>query len=305
MIDVLNNVDKIFVAIKPINTWIYPISQLPEGTLLKLDSVELGSFHSKIHFKVSKDNDLDSMSLDIMNKRVELKEKELKRKKELYELVLNYWNDSPDIFTLQNNGYSTKTYKCSKVIADKDYTPHLSTGYGSNTYYDKEYYEQALASWDKLHKEELKSIAKNPKTHTKDLLKAAIEISSAQLDKFIKLQEEGEKTSTKKKEKVKKPPFPFKFDADFLNFLLSETGGDFEVDDELIEDFAETDEQREQLEKIKGSVFSAETEGYHNHDGQVCDYLVTILTPDNHEYTTGNSHCLVTGWNFDGLVEFY
>lgn len=304
MIDILNNPSKSFRLKKPLKVWIYPIDKLEEGTLLTPESVELGKTNSTIAFRVSSENNLDAMAENMKNILVNKAEREQSKRKKLYEKIIKAWEDNPSIFKKKDNGYSsTVIYNCSdkKLFSENEYMLAFVTGCGSYTFYGKEYFEEKLKTWDKDCAKEINDITKKTKTYVRDILKAEVEINSNQLDNFLSL--ENISVSTKPKTK---PKFPVVFEPKSLNRLLCETGGDFTVDDELIEWLTEEEEEEiaEKLNKIMGAVFSASHEGFHNHDGQVCDYTLSVLLPDNNEYNAYNSHCLMTGWNFHEPVEF-
>lgn len=310
MIDILNNVDKTYVTKKPIKAWIYPLDTLEAGIFLTLDAIEVQQTSCNVKFSISKDNDLSKLSKMMMDKRVEMEIKSKEIKKEMYERMIKIWEEKPGIFKQQYGSYNSHTYICTIKDMFTNYTVNLSTGCGSDTYYSKEFYVDALKVWDKTCADEIKKLTKNPKVYTRDLLKAEIIINSRQLDNFIELKEQTtnidalEDLDTIFRKSVK-PEFPVVFEADELNSFLSEVGGDFDVSDELIEELREEDEElAEKFEKLNGCVFTVEHEGEHNHDGQMCDYTITVLTPDNHEYYAHNTHCLVTGWNFHGQVKF-
>lgn len=52
-------------------------------------------------------------------------------------------------------------------------------------------------------------------------------------------------------------------------------------------------------ENLAGWHINAGHEGYHHHDGQVCEYYLT-LTKDGNSFTYYEEHSLVTGWFLNG-----
>jgi hypothetical protein len=211
----------------------------------------------------------------------------------------------------KKNTFSETIYNCSTPkLFGEDYVLNLSTGWGENTFYSKEFYQKELNGWDKKCVEEIKDLVKSPQKYTRALLNADIEINSMQVENFLEMQDVNIDAAEEIKNLLMKnsnPRLSIVFNPDILNEILSETGGNFTVDDEFIEQLkenAEDDNVIKEFEKLKGSIFSSETEGEHHHDGQVCDYTVTIFTPDNQKYHAHNSHCLVTGWNFYKDVKF-
>lgn len=88
-----------------------------------------------------------------------------------------------------------------------------------------------------------------------------------------------------------------------LNRLLRESEDDFTFDQELI-DYCLHEDEDDWSEFLGWSVI-VESEGFHNHDGQVVDYSVTFISPEGYSYVVNDSHCLVRGWGFDDSIKFY
>lgn len=94
-------------------------------------------------------------------------------------------------------------------------------------------------------------------------------------------------------------------DGDALNDLLTEFGVDkigMEIDQDVVEYIQ--GEQEEDISHLLGWVIEADTEGYHHNDGDMVDYDVTLISPEGTEFNASNTHCLMTGWNFYGEVQF-
>jgi hypothetical protein len=225
----------------------------------------------------------------------------LEKRKKLYNKIIKIWEETPEIFKKQDRSYKTDAvYDCStpNLMGDRNYMNGFVTGCGGNTYYSKEWYQNKLDNWDEVVKEVTSTINYCVKSWMKDLVKDEIEIKYSKLEETVELEGVSKKPA--------KPKLDFTIDGDTLNSILSETGGEFDVDDEFIKSIEDEyeDEIVNEFKKIKGATFSSEHEGYHHNDGQICDYTVTITTKDNHDYHAYDSHCLMVGWRFDGQITF-
>lgn len=305
MIDILNNVGKNFMLIKDFKTWIYPMTHLPSGTFLNVEEIKVnsGNGYCAIGFKISKDS-VDSLIELLKEKTIEAETKSNKKNKKLFEKMIKTWEEQPDLFKLKQLSFSKKEkiYNCSKDLFGDDYTCVFSTGCGSNTFYEKEYYVERLKTWDKDFEDALKRLKKNVGDYKKSLKGAEIEIMPRELDSYLMLAEAPSTTTTKKKKSEK-----FVVDGDLLNdlmYFLDNDGG--EVNDELIEYAKEEEESNELIDflnKIKGACISSEHEGYHHNDGQICEYTLCISMPDGTDYYAYDEHSLMNGWSFHGKIE--
>lgn len=111
----------------------------------------------------------------------------------------------------------------------------------------------------------------------------------------VKLQEAFEKNKNK-------PKMP-SVDGYALNRLLSESDDNFTFDQELIECLINEDE--DDWTEFLGWTVGVESEGFHDHDGQVVDYSVYFTSPDGHLYVVNDRHSLICGWDFDESIKFY
>jgi hypothetical protein len=300
MIDILANVGKKFKLRKSI-PGVYNHLKFPEGTLLELKEIELGSSSATIVFKLSKSNDLTKIEKELLDKFIAQKQRDLTKRKTLYAKIVKIWEETPEIFKPQERWWKDdKVYDCTvPELMGKDYMNGFVTGCGSNTYYSKEWFQNHLDNWDKLVDEELKDTKRMCKSIMRDTLKEDIDIKYSDINEIIELDEKAKVT--------RRPNIDFSIDADELIRIFDEFDNDFDIDKEFIDRLVELEFEDKLIDKFKkfiGSSISVSSEGEMYNDGQILEYTITLSTKEGHEYYIHDSHCAITGWRLSGEVEF-
>jgi hypothetical protein len=253
---------------------------------------------------------------DVVNQVVAKMEKSLTKDvdefKVLANRVIKAWEETPNNFVKHRENFlnGKKIYKNKGLLIGEEYSLSVfvlldkisyhsdfrfSTGYGSETYYEKDFYVNCMNEIDPWIASTMKELnsAKVKKRIKNQLLKNKILIPLTKLEKFLTLADK----TTPEKDSVK-PPFPMSFTDDEINFLMSEIGECY-ISENLIEELSE---EGFDISSLLDWEISYEHEGEHHNDGQICDYTITFTSPDGYEYYAYNSHCLMTGWNFYGEV---
>lgn len=280
-----------------------------EDVIVLVDDINKRSVYLTIKSIGNIDQVVDKLASLVCERLVEDAEKF----KVIANKVIKAWEKTPEKFVEQVGGFvNKKTYKHKGLLNDDEYGLSVfamigkisyhsnfsfSTGWGGDSYHDKDFYVNRLSEIDPWVSKIVKEVnSTKVKTRIKNqLLKINIDIPISKIETRLELIGKN-----KSKDKIsKKPPFPMTFSYKDMNFFLSQIGECF-LDEELIE---ELDEEYElDLSSLLNWEVSIEHEGYHHNDGQICDYTVTFTSPEGHEYHAYNSHCLVTGWNFYGEV---
>lgn len=267
-----------------------------------------------IKFIISNTATVSKASEFIANQLIKNITADIAKVKKIATKVLDAWEKTPGNFIqradhddcyMNKNLLSSDEYRTSALVSFGKVSYfsdlHFTRGCGSDSYYGKEYFKAGLENADKwLSKviSELKS-DKIQARISNYFNKTEIKLTYPEVLEYITIP--NNKSIFEVIKEVKKPEFPITFSSSCLNCLLSEIGGECVVDDEIIH-FC-ISEFEEDLSAIRDYEISSETNGYHNHDGQVCDYKVTFTSPAGHDYNCYNSHCLITGWNFDGKIK--
>lgn len=285
-----------------------------------LESIDFGETRVMVNhidmdeviFKVTSIKNIDNVVDELTEILIDRLVRDSNKFKTLATKVLKAWEETPELFKKQT-GSSKETYlrtglfnsdeymtsvflSFDKISYHSDYS--FATGYGGNTYYPKKYYSESLSSIDawvnKISKEvrsaKVKARIKNA------LLKLSFSINTSKAEDIIS---DNIIEKIDKKSNSKKIEFPLKLSANDMNMLLDEFEGF--VDEDEVELFKE--EFEIDLSPILNWEISKDTDGYHNHDGQVCDYTATFTSPEGFEYYIHDSHSLVTGWNLSDEVE--
>lgn len=315
--DFLKNINKEFVLISDYNF----IKKNYHYLFKKGDDINLGTVKLKTseldmnnaEFYITEMESIDDVVDQVSDLLLKNLTRDADKYKKIVKKVIKAWNESPEKFKKQDRNYSTDTYKRLGLLNDKEYMHSVftffdkvsyhsdyrfSTGCGGDTYYAKEVHEENLESIDKWIEKVTKELAsaKIKKRIKNYIMKNTISIPIGKLDESIALTTDEIKVSTSNK----KPKFPIKFTADELNFLLNNFS-DTVIDQEFLDELKSDDEMTEyfkvDLTPLLDWEILVEHEGYHHHDGQVCDYTATFIHPDGHEYYVCDSHSLMTGWN--------
>ena len=296
--DILKNLNKNYKLITEIPVNKYHNSNkhkevyFPKGISLKL--VDIDFEEECLVFSALESDFLTELAIKTVDINILMFEENKVNEFKGLTKIIKCWNKTPDRFTQQTDYHSTDTYvlQGKQPVNDDEYSP-LATGCGSNTYYSKKKLEKQLAKLDAKYEGEIKREKRRVKTITNQLRKRHITVPFKKYETIIEL--DG------KIIKIKKPDCPITIDGDLLNFMLSEEYGHEVIDAEQI---GWAKEMEEDISHLEGYMLTQHTDGYHNNDGDYCDYEVTLSTPDGFDYHTYNRHCLVTGWNFHGEVTF-
>jgi hypothetical protein len=225
--------------------------------------------------------------------------------------VIEAWENTPKKFIQQKLSFSNETYKYIGLLNNEEYMLSVfalfgnisfhsnfrfSTGCGGDTYFGKDFFIQCLNeidSWLSKTIKEINSAKIKNRIKNQILNKSKIEIPLSKIDTYLELVDnETHKDSVK-------PPFPIKFTDNQMNLFMGEFGECY-IDEEIVEELM--DQYGLDISNLLEWEVSYEHEGEHHNDGQICDYTITLTSPDGHEYYAYNSHSLVTGWNFYGDV---
>jgi len=284
---------------------------------IRIDEIDLDGVLANISSADGVDEAVQQIA-DSLLKKIEDESEKVKR---VANKVIKAWEESPEKFVFKKESFRDEKIYERNLLGSNEYHTGVfvsyekldfyfsglsfSTGNGGHTYYEKEYFVKGLVELEKWlndSKKKLKSKA-TLKRIANYILKTRIEISMNELPKAISLAEDESLLCKIFGKKDKKPPFPFEIDGKVLNGVLYDTCGDHMILDK--ETISEWNEEFEvDWSALEEWEFEASTDEYHNHDGQVCSYTVTFTSPDGHEYKAYNDHCLVTGWNFHGKVDF-
>lgn len=254
-------------------------------------------------------DDIVAQVADLMTRRIT---EDAEKFKVIAKKVVEAWEKSPESFKRQKDTYHKDTYKNKGLLTNDEYHQSVftfldkisfhsdfsfTTGCGGDTFYDKEFHVKCLEDIDAWVTDVAKQLSSTKiRARIKNaLLKNTITISLSKVNETLTLAEKSKPTE-------KKPPFPIKLSGNEMNALMRYASDSY-ITEEIIE---ELDEEWEiDISSLLDWEISSEHEGEHYNDGQICDYTVTLTSPDGHEYYAYDSHCLMTGWNFDGDdVEF-
>jgi len=284
---------------------------LPKITI-KIVNIDMNG----ITFKTKNDNKDFTKTVDIIidsaiNSLQKKSEKHLKNIKK----VLRKWEKEPETFIIkkQKTKYNASIYT-NKILNSDDYHGvfmslgnhyisndiDFATGHGSDTYYDKEYFEKGVAEFDDCLKKEVKKLrsASVKKKILNSIIAAKIDLTYPETYKYVTIK----KTKKKVIKKVK-PEFPFTFDVDDLNFFLDEFDGlffDAKTIKEILDDEDYANHNLDYLKQLENWQINVSHEGYHHNDGQICEYTAEFLSPNGDVYKVYSEHSLMTGWNLYG-----
>lgn len=315
--DFLKNINKEFILTSDFNF----IKENYHYIFKKGDDINLGTVKvktsdlntSQAEFYITEIENIDDVVTQVAEAMVTSLTRDSSKYKKIAKKVIKAWNESPEKFKQQKDRYSKDTYKRLNLLNDKEYMQSVftffdkvsyhsdfrfSTGCGGDTYYAKEVYEEGLESIDKWIEKATKELAsaKIKKRLKNYIMKNTVTIPIGRLEDSIALSVDEIKVTNNSKDK---PKFPIKFTANELNMLL-DNFSEACIDQEFIDEI-KSDEWNEyfkvDMTPLLDWEISVENEGYHHHDGQVCDYTATFIHPDGHEYYVYSEHCLMTGWN--------
>ena len=272
----------------------------------KLINVDIDN--SKISFKINDCESLDLIVLDVIEKikpLLNLKTEDLRYK---INLIIDEWDKNPGNFLERRSSFNGKSFynnNIANVIHDsynyvyiKFLNKELLDFSCEIKFFEKEYYLKLLnklEEWEKKTTKEI-NLSKFKSKIKNAILREEFEVSIEQFIKTVEIPESKENSIEKIKE-VEKPGFPIKLIGWQLNIILNEGFRDGEINEQFIEDVKEV--CGIDLSCLLDWEIKTGTDGYHNNDGQICDYTVEFISPDNNFYYAYNSHCLVTGWNFN------
>jgi len=276
---------------------------------LKVNSINLNSIGKEIEFKVVSVDDIDILIDTIISGLTNRITKETNKAIRITKLIIKEWTENPSNFKKNKGGYNSDPYHNSKIKFGnlKDWIfpsakySRLSiripfdNGHESNTFKSLEDNQTILTKLTtKLDKELTKLNSDVIRTRIGNyIMSEEIKLSVSDVIKYVTVSNDSTKI---KKRKLKK--CPISFSGDELNAMLRETGGLMEIDNEFINYLLE--ETGVDITKLMDWTINSGTNGFHNNDGQLCDYWVTFDSPDGDTYRLTNKHCLVTGWNFHG-----
>jgi len=286
--------------------------------------IKMGSVNVKISeidkqdisVNISSSEGLGECARSISQEMILRLEKGVKKQKRISLKVIKEWENNPDNFKFKKEAYSgEKIYIHESLLKDSEYSSYIgiffdkisischdltfSTGYGSSTHHEKGYYEEGIEMLDVWLVKEVKKIksAAFIKRVINQIKKHSFDFSIFKAHEYLSIPTKD--TKKVPSEKSKKKPFPFSFSADDLNDFLTECGGrTIYIDSEIIEELS--DGFKFPLADLEEWEIISDTDGHHNHDGDMCEYTVTFTSPDGHDYHLYNTHSLYTSWNFDG-----
>lgn len=265
-----------------------------------------------VEFYIENISNIDEIAVQVTELMTKRLTKDAQDFKVLALRVVDAWEATPEKFKKQDKSSREPTYKNKGLLSEDEYDCSVfvhfdkisyhsdfdfTTGWGGHSYYDKDFYVKCLNDIDDWTAKVTKELASSKiRNRIKNyIMKNTISIPIEEIDKFISLAETIVVSTTSEK-----PPFPAKFTDDELNFLL-DNFADMYLDEETVGEIKKNEGL--DLTALVGWEISVEHEGYHHHDGQVCDYTATFTSPEGHEYYVCDSHSLMTGWNLYGEVE--
>lgn len=275
--------------------------------------------NSGVEFQMESYDNIDNMVTAVIENLSDRLTKDVERLKYKLNKVLNEWNSNPTSFVeVEEKRYSdfNFVYVNYSVLTEEEYKENdwisvhfqkyhssLHNSFKANIYpkyvgyCSKEKIEAILEELDTWYNKEIKNLNTNKlKTRFKNYINdITIKLPFKEVIKNITIP----KVSFIIKEK-EKPTFPFNIDGRLLNKLLGFFDG--YINDKNISEFKEQYDL--DVSFLEGCELENETKGSHVNDVDYCDYTVTLTLPDGTQYYAYDSHCLVTGFMFDGEVIF-
>lgn len=259
-------------------------------------------------------SDLGNISEKISNQLVEDLTKEYGKTRKLAEKILKAWDKTPEKFIRKETSWGKTVYVYVGLLTSDEYHQHthvyfekisehgmdFTTGCGGDTFYSKSEIEEEIKKEDIWFAKTTKML-KDKKTLKRIENYVSKRNFTISIKQFIKYASIPGIETVKEVKKVKKPKFPIKISGDDLNGILELFDDHVLIDDEFIQDVLS--DTGLDISVLMDWEITEGTEGYHNTDGDHCDYEVCFTSPDGHEYIFYNTHCLMTGYNFYGNLK--
>lgn len=313
--DLLQNIDKnMYISNNVVKRNVSGIlKSLDDTNKVMVKAYEISVDEKSVSLEIVDITNLDELLDRAIEEEFIKYDKEVAKYKKVLNKIISCWENTPEQFKKEKTSWGETIYTHKTLLTDNEYHAGLSfyfgsyskyndksftTGCGDKTFYPLDTLKTYLDvdSWVENVKKEVKS-TKIKTRIKKNLFKTCLQIRFNQIDTELSLTE-----FAPVKKLGNKGPFPMTISGSVLNGILSESGGDaFTIDEEFIE-FAKEEYEVDFTPLIDWEIH-ASTDGYHNHDGQVCDYTVVFSPLEGDNYHAYNSHCLVTGWNFRDEVK--
>ena len=269
----------------------------------------------QVHFEILAYNNLDSVVDQVIDKLVENSKLKITETKRVLNKIISAWENNPSNFIEKKISYK-RVFKNRGLLSTEEYNDYnsvsfgkvkisywcdITTGCGSETFYALEYYQRHLDNIDiEIEKQYKKLRQSSTRTRLKKYITSCgVTLSIPDVVRYVTVGSNHEAIGVEVETKLEKPPFPMKFSDNEINSLLTY----FEGEDVVIEDTDILEIENEtgvNVTRLLGWEIVTSHEGYHDTDGDFCDYSVEFTSPDNHKYFLSDSHCLVTSWNFCG-----
>lgn len=263
---------------------------------------------SEVTVEITSIQNIDSYVDSIITSLILKLEKDVIKYKKISNKIIKAWRETPEMFkTKDRTGKYGEVFENKTLLSDNEYSISLNvfffnyfssgdfrftSGYGEHSYYGVELYIDDLNevdAWFEKIKKDLTS-KKIKDRFIKYVLKHNIEIPLNKIYDVLTLSE----TSPIKPDR---PVLPINIDGAILNGLFYQHGSNLEINKNIIQYVMS--EHDVDLLPLLGWEIESYTDDYHHHDGQVCDYVITLSSPEGYEYYAYDEHCLMTGWNFD------
>jgi len=259
-------------------------------------------------------SDLGNISEKISDELVNSLTREYEKTRIIANKILDAWDKTPEKFIKKDTSWGKVVYEYVGLLKNVEYHQHthlyfekisehgmdFTTGCGGDTFYSKSEIEEQIKKEDIWFPKTVKML-KDKKTLKRIENYVSKRIFSISIKQFIKYVSIPGTQTIKEKVKVKKPKFPIKFTGDDLNTILDIFSDHILIDDEFIQDVKS--DSGVDISVLMDWEITEGTDGYHNTDGDHCDYEVCFTSPDGHEYKFYNTHCLITGYNFYGNLK--
>jgi len=235
-------------------------------------------------------------------------DKDSKKLRKVLNKVIKGWEENPEFFTRIERNWGDEMYNNPYLIPDTDeyissvcifhnkisfHYGHIGTGWGGDSYFNKNNYVKQLEGLDKFVDETKKTINSSKfKTKIKNGFKTIkLEIRINDIIKYISVP-----TKVIPKVKGNRPNFPVQFKGWELITLLDHVDQHGYIDDELIESMKDDDSI--DISKLKDFSIGVESKGEMYHDSQVLEYEVTFISPDGDIYSITDERSAMFGWTF-------
>lgn len=277
--------------------------------LLKIKDLDING----ITFQVSSIKNIDLIVEDCVLYIVKKLEKDFNKTVKIAKKVLKAWEKRPEDFirSLKHNHkeiYTNKNllnsneYHSSTYVFLGNTTLHFecefATGCGSDTYYQKEYFQNILKTSDDWLEKTIKTIKSSAfKTKIKNtILREKFDMNYQEVLKYISIPKVKEK-------KLEMNPFPIQFNGEQLNNLLHHIDDGCDIDWALVREVEK--ESNMDISLLVGWSITIETKGEMHHDSQVLENILTFWSPDGDDYSVTSFHSAMTGWDFekDKIIE--